>query len=436
MTSIIIMFLAVAVLLLFFYAMLFTRGDNNKTYLKFIFIAYPFMGIDLFPGFISTTLFVFITLIFLVFFYKRNPPIYPVSFSYTNLFLLLLFSTGIGFFLSPDLSKDSVTDSVQLLTVFFFAKVLIEELKQDLGFRDSILKCMKVTLIFSIIFLFFQFIFGPSFSFAKSQNINVAGGIAIRYPSFFQDPQKYAQYLSASSLLMLLLPGKARDNTSQLGLFLCGLSMIALLFTGGRAALGGWLLALMIIVVLGNAQYRAAIISVTMLVSLFVYNFSDAIPIFKRDDLADAYAFRYAIWQDAFAIFQDHPFFGIGLGNYANYVSVHNPDQYWMSDNEITLYDHPESGYLKLLTEFGLIGFLVSMLFVIKPMYAGLQQYFKTKDLSLVILVSALFTWMIGFYTVYSLGDIRIKLLIVGILCMLIATPSENFDKSKTKEIV
>jgi O-antigen ligase len=430
------MFLAVAVLLLFLYAMLFTREDNNKTYLKFVFIAYPFMGIDLFPSFISTTLFVFITLLFLVFFYKRNPPTYRLSFSYTNLFLLLLFSTGIGFFLSPDLSKDSITDSVQLLAVFFFAKVLIDEFKQDLGFRDSILKCMKVTLIFSIVFLFFQFIFGPSFSFSKSQNINVAGGIAIRYPSFFQDPQKYAQYLSASSLLMLLLPGKARGKTSQISLLLCGLSMIALLFTGGRAALGGWLLALMIIVVLGNAQYRAAIISVTVLVSLFVYNFSDVIPIFKRDDLADAYAFRYAIWQDAFAIFQDHPFFGIGLGNYANYVSVHNPDQYWMSDNEITLYDHPESGYLKLLTEFGLIGFLAAMLFIIKPMFAGLQQYFKTKDLSLVILVSALFTWMIGFYTVYSLGDIRIKLLIVGILCMLIATSSENFDNRKTKEIV
>jgi O-antigen ligase len=436
MTSIIIMFLAVAVLLLFFYAMLFTREDNNKTYLKFVFIAYPFMGIDLFPGFISTTLFVFITLIFLVFFYKRNPPTYPVSFSYFHLFLLLLFSTSIGFFLSPDLSKDSVTDSVQLLAVFFFAKVLIDEFKKAPGFRNSILNCMKVILIFSFVFLFFQFVFGPSFSIAKSQNINVAGGIAIRYPSFFQDPQKYAQYLSASSLLMLLLPGKARGKTSQLGLLLCGLSMIALLFTGGRAALGGWLLALMIILVLGNAQYRAAIVSVTMLVSLFVYKFSDVIPIFKRDDLADAYAFRYAIWQDAFAIFQDHPFFGIGLGNYANYVSVHNPDQYWMSDNEITLYDHPESGYLKLLTEFGLIGFLLSMLFVIKPMYAGVQQYFKSKDLSLVILVSALVTWMIGFYTVYSLGDIRIKLMIVAIICMLIATSSENFDNRKTKEIV
>ena len=225
---------------------------------------------------------------------------------------------------------------------------------------------------------------------------------------------------------MLLLPGKIKGNTSHLGLLLCGLSMIALLFTGGRAALGGWLIGLLVIVVLGNAQYRAAVISITAIVSLFIYSYSEVIPIFKRDDLSDAYAFRYAIWQDAYAIFLDHPFFGIGLGNYANYVSIHNPDQYWISDNEITLYDHPESGYLKILTEFGMIGFLAAMFFIVKPICVGLTNYFKTKDLTLVILVSSLLTWMIGFYTVYSLGDIRIKILIISIVCMLIAASKDK----------
>jgi O-antigen ligase len=432
----ILIFLAFAVVLLFLYAMLFTRDDINKTYLKFIFLAYPFLGIDLLPSFISTTLFVFITFVFLVFFYKRKPTKHTSSFSYFNLFLFLLLSIVIGFALSPDLSKDTITDAVQLLAVFFFASVLIDELYLDADFRKSLINCMKITLVFSLVFLVFQFVFGPSFSFAKSQNINVAGGMAVRYPSFFQDPQKYAQYLSASSLLMLMLQGNGRGKSSHLGLLLCGLSVIALLFTGGRAGLGGWLMGLLIIVVLGNAQYRVAIISIAILASIFVYNFADAIPIFKRDDLADAYAFRYAIWQDAFFIFLEHPFFGIGLGNYANYVSTHNPDQYWISDNEVTLYDHPESGYLKLLTEFGIIGFLVVIFFMLKPIYAGIATYFKTKDLSLVILVSALVTWMIGFYTVYSFGDIRIKLLIISIVCMLIASSRAIDENRKTTEIV
>lgn len=436
MTSTIIMVLAMAVLLLFIYAMLFIREESNKTYLKIVFITFPFMGIDLMPSFISTTLFVFITAIFLVFFYKRTPIKYAESFSYFSLFLFLLLSVGVGLVLSSDLSKDTLTDFIQLLAVFFFAKVLIDEIKHDIDFQTSILNCMKITLMFSFIFLLFQFILGPSFSFAKSQNINVAGGISIRYPSFFQDPQKYAQYLSASSFLMLLLPAKVKGKTSHIGLFLCGLSMIALLFTGGRAALGGWLIGLLVIIVFGNAQYRTAIISVTVFVSLFIYNYSDAIPIFKRADLADAYAFRYAIWQDAFAIFIDHPFFGIGLGNYANYVSIHNPDQYWISDNEVTVYDHPESGYLKLLTELGLIGFCIAMFFIVKPIFAGLIVYFKTRDLTIIVLVSSLITWMIGFYTVYSFGDIRIKLLIISILCMLISSSIDNSLIIKKTEIV
>lgn len=436
MTSVIIMFIAMSVVMLFLYAMLFIKEETNKTYLKFIFITLPFIGIDLMPSFISTTLFVFITFVFLVFFYKRVQIKHSGSFSYYYLFLFLISSIVVGLLLSPDLSKDTITDSIQFLAVFFFAKVLIDQINQDPDFRLSILHCMKFTLIFSLLFLTFQFILGPSFSFAKSQNINVAGGMSIRYPSFFQDPQKYAQYLSASSLLMLLLPSKMKGNTSHLGLLLCGLSMIALLFTGGRAALGGWLIGLLVIVVLGNAQYRAAVISVTVIVSLFIYSYSEVIPIFKRDDLSDAYAFRYAIWQDAYAIFLDHPFFGIGLGNYANYVSIHNPDQYWISDNEITLYDHPESGYLKILTEFGMIGFLAAMFFIVKPICVGLTNYFKTKDLTLVILVSSLLTWMIGFYTVYSLGDIRIKILIISIVCMLIAASKDKNQIINTPAIV
>ena len=436
MTSTIIMFLAVAVLMLFFYAMLFIKEDNNKSYIKFVFIAYPFLGIDLLPSVISTTLFVFITYAFFLFFYKRSSIKHAGSPSYLLLFLFLLSSIGIGLFLSPDLSKDTMTDFVQLLAVFFFAKVLIDEVQLDVSFRTSIFNCMKITLIFSFLFLALQFIIGPSFSFAKTQNINVAGGMSIRYPSFFQDPQKYAQYLSASSFLMLLLPGKMNGKTSQLGLLLCALSMIALLFTGGRAGLGGWLIGLLIVIVLGNAQYRMAIISVAILVSIFIYNFSDTIPIFNRADLADSYEFRYAIWQDAFAIFLDHPFFGIGMGNYANYVSIHNPDQYWISDNDVTFFDHPESGYLKLLTEFGLIGFLAVMFFIIKPIYTGVVLYFKTKDLSLLILVSALFTWLIGFYTVYSFGDIRIKILIISIVCMLIASSKNTLQTDKTTDIV
>jgi len=436
MNSLILMGLAFLVASFFLYTMFFTRENRERAYLKYVFLAYPFIGIDILPSILSTTLFVFITAVFCFFFYQYRSLQSSNSSPYYRLFLLLLVIVGIGLWLAEDLSNDSTTDFIQLLAIFFFAKVLIDELYRDASFRTTVLQSMKITLLFSFIFLACQFILGPAFSIAKSQNINVAGGIAIRYPSFFQDPQKYAQYLSASSLLMLLIPGKTASKTSDMGLLLCAISMIALLFTGGRAGLGGWLVGLMVVLIFGNAQYRAAIVVVSLLVSFFIYNYSEAIPIFKRDALEDAYAFRYAIWQDAFDIFLAHPIFGIGLGNYANYVSVHNPDQFWINDNDITFFDHPESGYLKLLTEFGFIGFLLVLLFVLLPMYNGMKTYLRTKDFSLMVMVAALCTWLVGFYTVYSFGDVRIKILVVSIVCMLIASTNENPTSHKISKIV
>ncbi len=434
MTSIILMGIALLAVSFFLYSMLFIQENRERAYLKFVLLAYPFISIDVLPSILSTTLFVFITAVFLIFFYQFKPVKLRGSFPYHTLFILLLIMVGIGLWLSEEVSDESITDFIQLLAIFFFAKVLIDEMSRDLSFRSTVVQSMKVTLLFSFAFLVFQFLFGPSFSIAKSQNVNVAGGIAIRYPSFFQDPQKYAQYLSASSFLMLLITDKKPSKSNYMAMLLCSISLIALLFTGGRASFGGWLVGLMIILVFGNASYRAIILAGTLFISFFIYSYSDAIPIFKRDALDDAYAFRYAIWLDAFDIFLAHPFFGIGLGNYAHYVSIHNPDQFWINDNDITFFDHPESGYLKLLTEFGIFGFLLVFMLILLPMYRGIKTYFTTKDFNIMVMVASLSTWLIGFYTVYSLGDVRIKILVVSIVCMLIATSQEDAKSFKKSE--
>jgi O-antigen ligase len=138
--------------------------------------------------------------------------------------------------------------------------------------------------------------------------------------------------------------------------------------------------------------------------------------------MEETYDFRYAIWQDAIDIFMKNPFFGIGLGNYSNYVSVHNPDQVWVVDNEFVYFDHPESGYLKFLTELGLSGFVAIYGFILTPMIRGFFTYVKTRDLSVILLTAAVVSWMVGFWSTYSFGDVRIKILIVTILCLIITS--------------
>ena len=173
---------------------------------------------------------------------------------------------------------------------------------------------------------------------------------------------------------------------------------------------------------MGNPTDRVQFILVLLGLGSFAYAFQDQLPIFKRADLEASYIFRQMIWNDALAIHQNHPWFGIGIGNYANYVAVHHPDQFWINNNEITYYDHPESGYLKLLVEFGLPGFLLLLFLILYTMYQNIYVYTKTKLIEHLLYTAAIVSWLVGFYTVYSLGDIRIKLLIAIILVLSVAS--------------
>jgi len=158
-----------------------------------------------------------------------------------------------------------------------------------------------------------------------------------------------------------------------------------------------------------------------ILISSIALAFSNKFSIFQREALNDSYSFRMSIWSSAYDIYLKHPVLGIGVGNYANYVSVYNPDQFWIANNEIITYDHPESGYLKILIEFGTIGFCSILLIILYPIITGFFKYLKTKNTLLLFFVCAIISWMVGFYSVYSLGDIRIMLLITMIICMLIS---------------
>jgi O-antigen ligase len=203
-------------------------------------------------------------------------------------------------------------------------------------------------------------------------------------------------------------------------------AICALLLTGGRAGLGGWLAGIILLTILGKPMYRAQLTLVLVTLTGFAYILKDQLSIFKRADLESSYVFRQMIWNDAIAIYKNNPWFGIGIGNYANYVSLHNPDQFWIHNNEITFYDHPESGYLKLLVEFGFPAFALLLFMILYIFYQNISSYYHTKMMEFILYSCAILSWLIGFYTVYSLGDIRIKLLIVLVLCLSVASIKAN----------
>lgn len=422
MPSIFYYLIAFLVLGLFIAVMLFSSTNKNKLYIKYLIFFYPFIALDYFPSTISPNLFDYITIIYLVLFYNYNKVEVKNGIIYFRLFILLTIIAILGIVFADSLSYLTSTALLQYFTVFCFAKILIDECISDRAFLFVVIDYLKIPLIISFVFLLIQLIVGPEFSFERSMNHNVIGGLSIRYPSFFQDPQKYAQFLSVSSFLVLI-KNNDQKNIRLFNVILFIISIVAMMFTGGRAGLGGWLIGIVFLTLFGSIQYKTTIVLLGSILVAIFYNTSDVFPMFNRVvSLSEDYDFRYSIWQDAFKIYLDHPVLGIGIGNYSNYVSLHNPDQFWWADNAYAYFDHPESGYLKFLTEFGSIGFVSVFLLILTPIAFALQVFNRTKNYIIILLIAALISWLISFYTLYSFDDNRIKILIITIICFLITS--------------
>ncbi len=418
MLQLVIAILAIAI---FFLLILFDKDTPNRKYIKFVLLFYPVQAIDVAPSVVSTSLFVFVSSIFGLFFYRRVLFVFTGSRMYKWMTYTLLIIIVAGLFSAFDLSLDSASYLMEILSILFFSRVLIMETIGDKLYIDKVVKYFKVSLLLSLLFLFAQLVFGPEVTIAKSQNINVTGGLSIRYPSFFQDPQKYAQFLAAVTFFFLIPDANAPFSRPLNYLFVL-MSLLALFLTGGRSATGGWVLGMFILFLFSRSAFRFTGVILALFTVAIVYNYAGYFALFQRTStVEDAYDFRFEIWKDAWKIFLEHPLFGIGIGNYANYVSLHNPDQYWIVDNDITYYDHPESGYLKMLTEYGVIGFTLHMALIMVPYFISISNFISTRQLRILLPVAALSSWFVAFYTVYSLGDVRIYILVASITSLMIA---------------
>jgi O-antigen ligase len=325
-------------------------------------------------------------------------------------------------FAEERIDEGNIIEFIRLYPIFIFCFIAINECLYDEHFIKTIVNCLKITLVFSFVFLCCQFVFGVNFSLSQTLNSNIVSTSGIRYPSFLIDPQVYAQFLGAISFLCILKMDNEKGGISKLNYLLTSLALICILIAGGRAGLIGWVIGLVLIVFFSNNLNRIIMIICGTGLYFLAMNFKDKLVIFNRGtDLNDTYEFRASVWQDAYQIFLDHPFAGIGLNNYARFVSIHNPDQVWMINNEVISFDHPESGYLKFLTEMGGIGFILIFSFILIPVISSAFSYLKHKDNNTIILFSALICWLVGFYSTYSFGDTRIKILVGSIISIMIA---------------
>jgi O-antigen ligase len=319
--------------------------------------------------------------------------------------------------------KSSLFSMLSIFPIFIYTKSLITECLKDRDFQDRVIRVLKIVAIVSVAFLAAQLLIGLKFTFYPSLNRNTALEGVIRYPGFFQDPQMYGQYLVMICFLFLINNQNIRrPGWMNYGLFF--LMITALLLTGGRSALLGIVAGMALLFFIFDKQYKFLLIGIAGLGVFAFLSLSESLTIFNRvDTLNEDYLFRAAIWDEAAVIFQHNTLLGVGFGNYKWYNMDFSTNYMLNENNEVVFfgYGQPESGYWMLLTELGLIGFIITMLFIANPVWNSMRKYFSGQNSPVVfIFIASIIGFLVTFISAYSLNDRRILVVVITLLTLLI----------------
>jgi O-antigen ligase len=233
-----------------------------------------------------------------------------------------------------------------------------------------------------------QAVFGYYQEFFNLGPTNFIRDASLRVYGTFEQPNPYAGYinipLSIALALALLGRGRKIRILSGLAAFLLGVAELLSQSKGGYAALA---VALLFIVVVGMLRFRPVMgllgigalgfleavfagwvpakLYTPVLEKIGVINISFTAP--SSQDYANAE--RLAHWIAGLRMFFDHPFLGVGIGNYPNAYP-----QYYITIFVNSL-GHAHNYYINIAAETGFIGLAVYLFFLGAIFVAGGSAY-------------------------------------------------------------
>lgn len=267
--------------------------------------------------------------------------------------------------------------------IYAFFLFTLDELKRDGGFERLVL-LWSILLIVMAAGLYVDKLLHVNLSLRGSNlnQLSYIGGVEIRRAGgFFQDPQRAGAFLASMITFLLVLAVRGRFRSARLnllvwtaivtgsgalvttisrGAILAGVSASALaLFAFNR-----WNPAVKLMI-MGGVVIAATIIVLTPLDTWLNVLPAAVAERFVRSRLE--FEDRIAIWFDTWSMFADHPLTGIGLGSFRPFLMETRPtvfNYYGIGEAAGVAYipDQPESGYLKILYEGGVIGSVAALL--------------------------------------------------------------------------
>ncbi|PWT73100.1 MAG: hypothetical protein C5B59_14270 [Bacteroidetes bacterium] len=345
-------------------------------------------------------------------------------YSYLFIFLMVVLLAGS---LHSEFLSNSLFSILSILPIFIFSRLLLKELSVNPALTKKMIRAFQLSFFIAVFFIGMQMIEGTQFTFYRELNPNVSDeDDGTRYPGFFMDSQMNSQFLGMLSFLFLINFKNISKPTFK-NYFLFCLVVTSMFFSGGRSGFFGVVVGFCFLLIWYGWKMRYFFGIAGLAVIGLLPFLKDSFILFRRmNTFDDSYQFRAYIWKEAYDIFQNHKLLGIGAGNYKNYIDRHSVDQYYvLKDNTILLLDQPENGYLKILTEFGAIGFFLSFLLIVIPVIKGIHIHLKTKANHVAIFsIASIICFLVSFNSLYTLSDKRIVTLLTSLICFVIKSSS------------
>ncbi len=217
--------------------------------------------------------------------------------------------------------------------------------------------------------------------------VNISGKTYLRATAFFPDPHMLAFFLGMSLPFSLFLALRQQKNKPLRHYIFYGTAVIinltALILTFSRGGYLGLLATGFTLLLLGWRylhKKQKIILAAILPLLLFALVFIPAVSarLFSSFNLQEgSVAGRLTIWQNAFDVWRQHFWAGVGLGNYSYYL---NP----LHAYRLPVYAH--NTYLDIAVEMGifaLLAWLSIFLYVILKLLAQRKLYRKDYNLQL-----------------------------------------------------
>lgn len=412
--------LAFASLVIFLTLFVFSKNPR-RFYILFIFFFFPLIDLPVTPA--AWGSFKVFDAISYMSFLVLAKDFWNIDKKYNVYFFLsclLICSLLIGS-LNSDYIKNSLVRIFSIFPIFIFVKSLINECVQDDKFQQKIVWYLKLIAIISIVFLLIQILTGLNFTFYSKINQNTTEGAGIRYPSFFQEPQKFGQFLAILIFLFLINNFQIKKPKLKNYLFFSFI-VFGIVASGGRSAFIGLFAGLFLLFFILGPQFKMIVIATILIGFILFLNFSNSLLILKRSEsFSGDLSYRSSIWNEAFKIFESKPLFGIGIGNYKPFAISNSKNYYITADKDVIFFDQPESGYLMILSETGGIGFILVFSLLLIPVISTLRYHNHVrKNLKLFFFIAGIFSWLVSFASLYSLSDKRVLIVLITLIAFVI----------------